>query len=174
VTTDPDFADLVLLGLPAGGSPDEGSAVALASALGQVIPEVRPPASGLDDLLRSVSVDEGVPTPAAEKWERTVLPGVLRRVLHVDEKNRRLTAYYELVPGGRIPAHTHTGDEDVFIVSGDLHCADGTVLRAGDLKRSTAGTFHPELWSVEGCVSLMVSPLDEEPEVAAEEGHDPV
>jgi hypothetical protein len=165
VTTDPDLADLVLLGLPDGGSPDESSAVALAGLLGRGAPELPPPAAGLEDLLRTVSTEEGTPGPAPGKWERTVLPGVRRSVLHVDEKNRRLTAYYKLVPGGRIPAHTHTGDEDVFIVSGDLHCADGTVMRAGDLKRSTAGTFHPELWSVEGCVSLMVSPLDEEPEV---------
>jgi hypothetical protein len=165
VTTDPDYADLVLLGPPAGGSPDESSAVALASLLGQALPQVPPPASGLEDLLRTVSAEEGTPSTVSDRWERTVLPGVRRQVLHVDETNRRLTAYYKLVPGGRIPAHTHTGDEDVFIVSGDLHCADGTVMRAGDLKRSTAGTFHPELWSVDGCVSLMVSPLDDEPEM---------
>ena len=143
MTTDPDFADL-------------------AAELAACAPEVAPPASGLQDLLRTVSTVEGTPGPDPGRWERTILPGIWQSILHVDEKNRRLTAYYRLDPGGRIPAHTHTGDEDVFILSGDLHCADGSVMRAGDLKRSTAGTFHPELWSVEGCVSLMVSPLDDE------------
>ena len=152
MTTDPDFADLVLLGFPDGGSGDESSAaVEVAGVLGRSVPELLPPASGLDELLRTVSTVEGLTGPVPGPWEPTILPGISRSILHVDQENRRLTAYYRLDAGGRIPAHTHTGDEDVYVVSGDLHCADGTVMRAGDLRRATAGSFHPELWSVEGC-----------------------
>jgi hypothetical protein len=165
VTTDSDFADLVLVGPPADGPPDEAAAAdAVAAALVRGLPGIRPPATGLDVLLRSVSIEEGQAIPDPRPWTPTPLPGISRSILHVDIQAGRVTAYYHLEPGARIPTHRHTDEEDVYMLEGDLHCADGTVLGAGDYLRSAAGTRHRSLWSVGGCLCIMVSPLADERE----------
>lgn len=156
MTSDADFADLVLTGPTAEGPADEAAAAdMLAAALARSGPKVRPPASGLESLLLAVGSGNGEGRKL--NWRKTPLPGIFHSVLDVDAAKHRVTVFVRLDPGARIPPHTHGGEEDLYVVRGNLSCEDGTVLRAGDYLRSPAGSFHSGLWSDEGCLCVMVS-----------------
>jgi len=92
-------------------------------------------------------------------WKETGIPGLTRRMLFADRVNNRLTLVLRMMPGGRYPAHHHTGIEEVFILEGDLHAEGGSVLRAGDYQRNEAGSKHVEQWTVAGCTALLIVPL---------------
>jgi len=68
------------------------------------------------------------------------------------DRNRRLgTGFhlYKMEPGYTTIPHQHNGDEEFFIVSGDLTDNDGTVYRAGDS------------YSKNGCVIVVYLPASE-------------
>lgn len=161
----PNIEDLALGSPPAGSDPaacrqaDE-VVVALASAVDPV-----PPPAGIRDRLLGLIASEPFTRMADDgAWEATPVPGLTRRILFVDRPNNRVTCLLRLSPGGRLPAHPHTGVEEVFMLEGELHAA-GWVLRPGDYQRSEAGTQHVEQWTVGGCMALLVAPLAEEVEV---------
>lgn len=49
---------------------------------------------------------------------------------------------YRMKPGQRTVAHTHVGDEEFFLIDGDLTDHDGYEYRPGDLVRLRSGTRH--------------------------------
>ena len=73
------------------------------------------------------------------------------------DSNRRLgTGFhlYKMEPGYTTIPHQHNGDEEFFIISGDLTDNDGTVYRAGDLVLMKDGTQHCS-HSKNGCVIVV-------------------
>jgi anti-sigma factor ChrR (cupin superfamily) len=60
-------------------------------------------------------------------------------------------------PGYTTIPHQHNGNEEFFIVSGDLTDNDGTVYRAGDLVWLKDGTQHCS-YSEHGCVIVVYIP----------------
>ena len=64
---------------------------------------------------------------------------------------------YKMEPGYTTIPHQHNGNEEFFIVSGDLTDHDGTVYRAGDLVWLKDGTQHCS-YSENGCVIVVYLP----------------
>ncbi len=79
------------------------------------------------------------------------------------DHNRRLgTGFhlYKMEPGYTTIPHQHNGDEEFFIISGDLTDNDGSVYRAGDLVLMKDGTQHCS-YSRNGCVIVVYLPASE-------------
>lgn len=49
---------------------------------------------------------------------------------------------FRMAPGTTTTAHRHTGDEEFYIIEGDLTDNDGTEYRSGDLVYMKEGTEH--------------------------------
>ncbi len=62
----------------------------------------------------------------------------------LDRSKRLGTGFhiYKMEPGYTTIPHQHCGNEEYFIISGDLSDNDGTVYRAGDLVLMKDGTQH--------------------------------
>jgi anti-sigma factor ChrR (cupin superfamily) len=155
----------------------EREAVAALAALSRVrdrlesaITPIAPPASvrrALMDRLGHDAAPSTRPIPSADPasplftlragqtpWQETGAPGVRLRTLFVDKAANRMTLLFQLDPGSRYPDHHHAGDEECFVVEGDLHIA-GTVLYAGDYHRARADTDHGESFTRGGCMLLV-------------------
>lgn len=97
-------------------------------------------------------------------WQPTGVPGFQFRVLSINEREGYRVLLGKLEPGAQFPHHIHkTGAEELFLVSGDLFTA-GRYMQAGDFVHADPGTDHPELYSPNGCIALLVEPI-EGPEV---------
>ena len=74
-------------------------------------------------------------------------------VLQLDRSKRLGTGFhiYKMEPGYTTIPHEHRGNEEFFIISGDVTDNDGTVYREGDLVLMKAGTQHCS-YSENGCV----------------------
>lgn len=103
---------------------------------------------------------------ANEPWQPTAIPGFEFRVLSVNPKEGYRVILGKLQPGARFPHHIHkTGAEELFVVSGDL-VSMGHTMNAGDFMHAESGTDHVDLYSPNGCIALLVEPI-EGPEVLA-------
>ena len=67
---------------------------------------------------------------------------------------------YKMEPGYTTIPHQHNGDEEFYIISGDLTDNDGTEYRAGDLVLLKDGTQHCSS-TRDGCVILVYLPSPE-------------
>jgi anti-sigma factor ChrR (cupin superfamily) len=98
-------------------------------------------------------------TPAgAGGWRQTAIPGLRVKVLAMNQAEGYRVMLVDLPPGGKLPRHRHTGVEQIYLLSGDL-VTEGRHLGPGDFLRAEGGTLHDELVSPEGCVALMVEPV---------------
>lgn len=61
---------------------------------------------------------------------------------------------YRMDPDTTTDPHQHTGDEEFYLLSGDLKDNDGTVYREGDLVWMKEGTEHYS-YSKDGCTLLV-------------------
>ncbi len=61
---------------------------------------------------------------------------------------------YKMEPGYTTIPHEHRGNEEFFIISGDVTDNDGTVYRAGDLVLMKDGTQHCS-YTEKGCVIVV-------------------
>lgn len=93
------------------------------------------------------------------EWRSAGAPGASVRVLNADRRRGRMTTLMKIDPGCRFPAHSHPGDEECLVLSGDMIDGDLT-LGPGDYVRSAAGTYHHELTTRSGCVCLLVSSME--------------
>lgn len=77
-------------------------------------------------------------------------------VLQLDRDKPPGTGFhvYKMEPGYTTIPHEHRGNEEFFIVSGDLTDNDGTVYREGDLVLLKSGTQHCS-HSENGCVIVV-------------------
>ena len=74
-------------------------------------------------------------------------------VLQLDRSKRLGTGFhiYKMEPGYTTIPHEHRGNEEFFIISGDITDNDGTVYREGDLVLMKNGTQHCS-YTKNGCV----------------------
>lgn len=96
--------------------------------------------------------------PAEGAWSEGLHPGTRFQVLASSIRRNYMMLYMELDPGAVIPAHHHGGDEELFLVSGDL-LTEGRHLKAGDFVHSDSGSHHHELKSPGGCQAILLTPL---------------
>ncbi|MCC6742510.1 MAG: cupin domain-containing protein [Acidobacteria bacterium] len=125
-----------------------------------------PPASLRDRLLAQVAAEAPVSTPAVpfvlrnddSPWDETGIPGVRRRNLFVDESTQRASFLIKMDPGAKYPPHRHVGVEECFILTGTVR-DDAMQVGAGDYVRYETSSDHTPLWTVDGCVLLIVGPV---------------
>jgi quercetin dioxygenase-like cupin family protein len=68
-------------------------------------------------------------------------PGVEVRVLRLDKAGGTHTSLFRMQPGGQIPAHRHSKDEEFFVLQGECHIG-ALKLSAGDAHTAPAGSQH--------------------------------
>lgn len=102
-------------------------------------------------------------------WEPTGCPGIEVRRLFLDPARDRVTMLVRMAPGAAYPAHRHGGDEECYVLSGDLRVGPDLVMRAGDFQRVPDGSRHPVQSTEGGCLLYLSSSLSDEllPEVTA-------
>lgn len=61
---------------------------------------------------------------------------------------------FRMAPGTATDSHRHTGDEEWFMLDGDLTDNDGTCYQAGDLVWMKEGTEHNS-YSEHGCTLVV-------------------
>lgn len=61
---------------------------------------------------------------------------------------------YRMAPGQTTLAHTHEGDEEFYVIDGDLRDHDGFEYRAGDIVCLKSGTTHNS-YSENGCTLVV-------------------
>lgn len=86
------------------------------------------------------------------QWIR-VAPGLESRVLSHSADG--LSYVLRVAPGASVPTHAHRRVEHSYILSGSID-VEGTLCRAGDYHRASAGTRHTDFFSKEGCVMLIL------------------
>lgn len=100
--------------------------------------------------------------PSSEgEWEDTAVEGVQARLLHVDQARDEVTMLIRMAPGTAYPSHRHAGDEQCFVLQGDLEVED-KVLHAGDYQFAPEGSIHGVQSTERGCTLLIVSSRHDE------------
>jgi len=96
-----------------------------------------------------------MPGDSSEGWKPMRVPGAFIKLLSFNREQGYAVVLGRLDPGGRYPAHRHSGAEELYLLSGDLRIGDRT-LRAGDFHHSDPGTYHDDNVSEQGCMLLAV------------------
>ncbi len=97
----------------------------------------------------------------AQGWKELPLRGAWVKLLTLERERGYAVLLGKLGPGVKYPPHTHSGPEDLYILTGDLHLGDRT-LGPGDFHHSDGGTSHGINYSVQGCTLMAVLPADHE------------
>ena len=91
---------------------------------------------------------------AAEGRWINFAPNVDMKILHDDGTTRSWLARFG--PGGRIPAHMQTGDEEAIIMEGWCFLED-TKMHCGDFHIIRKGARHGNIHSPDGCLIFVRS-----------------
>lgn len=94
-------------------------------------------------------------------WQPYRVPGVSVAPLYVDLAKREVTALLKAEPGAAYPIHRHAAHEEIYMLDGDLRIGS-EVYGAGDYIRSRQGTVHELSTTVDGCMFLVRTSLDDE------------
>ena len=90
-----------------------------------------------------------------------VAEGIQVKQFFVDEASGIQTSLVKMAPGASLPAHRHTGVEQVFILEGDCNL-NGEVLGPGDYHRAEGGSIHEITRTTNGTLFLLVAPANYE------------
>lgn len=110
-------------------------------------------------ILRRVA-QERAPLPGTTTW-RTAddgwfepAPFVRMKVLRIDERAGTQELLIRLEPGVRVPEHSHSKEEHMVILEGELHVGEH-LLRTGDVHVAAPGTWHPAITTRIGVLLLL-------------------
>lgn len=104
--------------------------------------------------------DGGITTFRANQREwQAHCQGVDKMLLFDDGRSRSWLT--RLGPGSRLPAHIHVGDEESLVLEGSCYLGD-VFLNQGDYMLARAGSRHGEVYSPEGCLLFVRSPIKEQ------------
>ncbi|HET8564627.1 MAG TPA: cupin domain-containing protein, partial [Candidatus Binatia bacterium] len=88
-------------------------------------------------------------------------PGVIAKMLYMDEARQRVTALVRMAPGSRYANHRHTQTEELYVLEGSCYCG-GRLLRRGDYHRAEAGSIHLDTRTDEGSLMLIITSVQNE------------
>lgn len=91
-----------------------------------------------------------------EHWVSAGMPGVDIKPLFEDKETGRSTYLMRMQPGTRLPAHHHHDAEQCLVLKGDIGWGD-LVYEEGDFIAMGKGTKHPEIYTVQGNLLLLVA-----------------
>jgi quercetin dioxygenase-like cupin family protein len=89
----------------------------------------------------------------AAKW-LPIAPFVEVRELWRDELAGTHLSLLRMRPGGIVPGHRHSKDEDFIVLEGECHIG-ALLLCAGDAHRATAGSIHGDVTTRTGVTVLL-------------------
>lgn len=95
---------------------------------------------------------KGVVRRQGGAWEDTSAPGVRVKILHECAARDERTALYQMDPGTTYPSHIHGGDEECYVLSGDLSVGDELEMGRGDYQRVPGESTHGVQRTREGCL----------------------
>jgi DNA-binding NarL/FixJ family response regulator/quercetin dioxygenase-like cupin family protein len=87
------------------------------------------------------------------EWQLGAAPGCQWKVLFVDGR-QCVTSLVRMQAGTHFPAHRHGGEEEVFLLDGDL-VVEGQIMKPGDYCRAETGSVHGETYTESGCTFLL-------------------
>jgi anti-sigma factor ChrR (cupin superfamily) len=123
---------------------------------------LRPTAPLQMRLAQRIAEETGTPPvpPPPRQWSELdweqVAPGIECKLLATDRERQRVSMLVRLAPGGRYPAHTHAGVEELHLLHGELWI-DERKLLAGDYNFAAPGTGDKLVWSETGCTCVLVT-----------------
>ena len=88
-------------------------------------------------------------------WQ-PLAPGISYKPLYADAARKYDTSLVRMEAGAHYPSHHHAANEELFLLSGDLH-VENQVMRPGDYCRADSGTIHGETFSDTGCLFLLMA-----------------
>jgi quercetin dioxygenase-like cupin family protein len=83
-----------------------------------------------------------------------IAPFVEVRELHRDEASGMHTSLMRMRPGGRVPAHRHTREEEFIVLEGECHIGTHKLV-AGDVHIAAAGSLHEPVTTRSGVLVLL-------------------
>ena len=98
---------------------------------------------------------------AAEGEWREIAPGIIAKILAMDETRQRVTALVRMEKGSSYSNHRHTRTEELFVIEGTCYCG-GRLLKAGDYHRAEAGSIHLDTRTDEGSLMLLITSVQNE------------
>jgi anti-sigma factor ChrR (cupin superfamily) len=127
-----------------------------------MMPQEKPSAGVRERLLKKVSTPDSmrpalmfIQADKAGDWIPLKVPGAWVKLLTMDDTKDYAVVLGKLDAGAKYPAHHHSGPEEIYILSGDLHIGE-TKLVAGDFHTAAPGSRHEVNHSETGCVILAV------------------
>jgi quercetin dioxygenase-like cupin family protein len=108
----------------------------------------------VNDIDTQINTHHAFSGNAAARW-RPINPLVSMQVLHDDGET--LSWYARFQPGGRLPAHDHTGDEESLVISGSCYLND-RLMQVGDYQICRSGSRHDNVYSEHGCLLFIRTP----------------
>ena len=82
------------------------------------------------------------------------------KILHRDPARNEQIALLRCRPGALLPSHSHTMDEECFVLEGEIRIGQH-IIRQGDLHIASAGCRHADLVSEQGALLLLRSEIHE-------------
>ena len=89
----------------------------------------------------------------------TFLPGVEKKQLHIDRKDKVQSYLLRLAPGASLPPHDHKMTEECIVLEGEVSLA-GQTVSAGDFQMFPVGSHHVEMFSTGGAVVYVRGEID--------------
>jgi quercetin dioxygenase-like cupin family protein len=93
--------------------------------------------------------------PAKPEWEEAV-PGISCKLLAIDTDKNRVSMLVRLAPGAEYPPHRHAGEEELYLLYGEL-MIDDKKLYPGDYIRAEANSADHRVWSETGCTCVLLT-----------------
>ena len=85
-------------------------------------------------------------------------PNVWVKILRQDPVSNLQMLLFRIEPGGVVPAHTHTKEEECLVMSGEIHIGDHRVGE-GDLHIAKPGAAHGDITTKTGATVLVRSEI---------------
>jgi quercetin dioxygenase-like cupin family protein len=85
---------------------------------------------------------------------RSLAPGVDIKLLRRDEAAGNMTAFIRMLPGSSLDRHSHSRDEECFLVAGEIFIGTHR-LNTNDMHVALAGTSHAAITSPMGALLLV-------------------
>jgi quercetin dioxygenase-like cupin family protein len=123
---------------------------------------LRPPVSLWGRLAQRIAEETGeepvLPPsqrPAKPEWEEAA-PGISCKLLAIDTDKNRVSMLVRLAPGTDYPPHRHAGEEELYLLYGEL-MIDDKKLYPGDYIRAETNTADHRVWSETGCTCVLLT-----------------
>ncbi len=140
----------------------------IAGLIGAHVPAIESPADHLKESILQKAFETPVVvdgftfigTSHIKDWQPLPVEGAWVKLLSMDEERGIAVVMGKLDAGAAYPAHTHIKQEEIFMLTGDLHIGDRE-LGPGDYHRAEAGSRHEINHSKNGCTLLAIISIED-------------